>query len=259
MEFSLNRIKRLIKRDSVLHRKQIIIWSIALFIMCGFFMFLTGDESRNGTVADDAGEIVYGAMLILGGLTFTLLVFSEYKQHASRIQYLSLPVSNMERFISKWMYSLPLYTLLTFVIFAIGYVFYDILLQAPLDARFIPLSSLNFERLLGITWAYFILHAGALFLASLFNRFVIPKAIVLSGVIWIIGTIVVFICYRIILSHQFVGLFNMAADAHSYRVSQEWEEWINVLANNYLPWIVSLVVVPFFWVVTYFKIKEKEA
>ncbi len=259
MEFNFSRLKSLIKRDLSFQKKRITIYSIAIFFFCGFVMLLTGDEVYDGMIPPDAGEIVFAALLIVGGIIFTIHIFTEYRTHAERIQYLSLPASHLEKFLSKLFLSLVFFTLITIAIFIIGYIFFGFLLPPIIGGEFVSLFDLKIDIFLLIILTYYIVHAVTLLFASLFNAFPLPKTIVSMGIIWLLSFLVFFICLRVVLYDHFSGIFEKNLESYNYQLDPQWVEKIGTLVENNIPWIVCLIVVPFLWLVTYFKIKEKEA
>ena len=58
-------------------------------------------------------------MLIVGGLICTSTIFADLHHPLQRFHYLTLPCSNLERFLSRYLLSAPLYYLYVLVAYAI--------------------------------------------------------------------------------------------------------------------------------------------
>lgn len=258
MNLSINRVFSLLKREMVINRKQMLLFFIAVMLPFGFFMLIVSDEYDNKRMLPpDAGEIVFGLLLILGGFVFTTSIFKEYRTHANRIQYLMIPASHAEKFISKWIISLPGFILLAFVIFSIGYNFFSWVIAKAFKVYFISFFELQWSYFFNWIFWYFVLHSIYLLLSTLFNRYPILKSVVSIFLFFLIGMLVCMLFFRVIYYDQFEGFFN-PINPGSFYIGAEPAEWL-MQNDTKLKWGISLILVPYLYLISYFKIKEKEA
>lgn len=258
MELSLSRLFNLIRKDFILNKKVFIYFIFALFAICGIMMFLVGDEIHGGKVPPDAGEIVYGMMLVVCGALFSLSIFREYRSAGSRVQYLALPASHLEKFLAKWIYVYPLYFLICTVVFLLGYKMFGLLFENVFTVTFFKLEDLHFEIFKEIIKVFIGVQAVSLFFSSLFNKYPIPKSLAFGFVAWMASVFVVIMMLRIIFHEQFTGVFTKKRDVMNMRLNSDTMSFVEGLGEMNLA-VPMISIALFFWVVTYFKVKEKEA
>lgn len=257
MELNLSRLYYLIRKDFIVSRRAIGLFGLALFIVTGLIMLLASDEANGeGRVPPDVGEMVLGCMLFVIGTAFTLTIFREYRSAGKRIQFLATPASHLEKFLCKWIYTLPMYLIGSIVVFIVGYTFFRFIFAAAFDLHFVPLSEMKIRWYAIMIHFFILVHAIAFFLATLFNRYPIPKAIIASFVIYLITFIVVVLIARIVLWDYFTG-FNLNNEYRSLRMPDGYMsyDWI----ERWGPRPFIYVTAVFLWIVSYFKVKEKEA
>ena len=63
--------------------------------------------------------VLFPIVLIGGGLVFTSTIFADLHHPLQRFHFLTLPCSNLERFISRYLLSAPLYYLYVLVLYAV--------------------------------------------------------------------------------------------------------------------------------------------
>ncbi len=257
MEFKLSRFINLVRRDVLLSRKLILFGVVALFILTGLLMWMVADED-NPNVPEEAGEIVYVFLLIIGGFFFTSSAFKSYRSHPLRIQYLSLPASHFEKFFSRWLYTLPFYALVSFIIFCAGYFIFSSLIENMFDVIFISFADLDFLNIGYILFAYTVIHGVTLLLASVINQHPIPKIIISGAVITVFCFALFSLIYRIIFWNYFDGLFSPSEEMTFYQLDSEFKLKMDDFIENWAV-IFCLLAMPFLWAISYFKIKEKEA
>jgi|GEM_PF-2407409 len=260
MNTSINRISMMIKRDLIIHRKLIIVSTISIFVIAGFMMFITSDgDNSSNQVPADAGELVYGVLLIICGFIFTASIYHENKNDQKHTQFLAEPTSNLEKIFIKWLYTLPLYIINTLVIFMISYFFYSRFLGNLLDVEYVPLSELRPKYYMYILNIYMIVHAFTLLLSILFKKYKIPKIITLLLFITIIANLIVVISARIIF-REYIDSYSISitpANMKDITLSPDFIDGAELWLGR-LPYLLTLVAVPYLWLITYFKMKEKQ-
>jgi len=259
MELNLSRLFNLIRKDFILSKKAIALFGLALFIICGLFMLLMGDEAQgNRGLPPDIGEIVFGILLIICGTLFALTIFKEYRTPGRRIHYLSTPASHFEKFLVKWLYTLPFYFIGTVVIFLLGYTFFSSIFEAMWGLKYVPLSELRLYYYVSEAHMFVLGHAVAFFLATWFNRYPIPKALVASFVAYLLIFLIGGLIFRIVMWEFFDGIFRFNSDYQNRGMSTKvyYGDEDKIISYGYyaLIYIGSFVL----WVISYFKVKEKE-
>jgi len=248
MKFNFNRLINLVRRDLIIYKNYL------LFGIAGLFIFLFGLSqlvayNDNQPVLDP--DFWYGwwvALFVGGGLVFTALVFWEFKSHAGRIQFLSLPASNLEKTISRLFYSAIAYPVVITAIIALAYL---------LTSSFLGFSdwgSYGDEELSIPLHIFYLGNAFIYIWAIAFNRFVIPKTIIFSFLAFMAFAFMASLGFRIIFHEHFEGLTIMN---HSFQVTNGSEIEMNI--GRWLKPVLLYCIPVFFWVVAYFKMKEKEA
>lgn len=262
MELSINRLINLIKRDWIVHKKFTLSFILILFLFGGFVMWASSDVDSNGiqlkNIPAEAGMIVFVSMLFVGGLLITLLTFSEFNRDTSRLQFLSLPASNFEKLVSKWLYTLPGFLLVVTMLFAIAYSFFGFIMESIYDIKFSSIGEIDFRDISYFLLAFLVLHAFCFLMAVLYNRYTIPKTILTALGLLAITIFLLGLIFRIVFFDHWVGFFTPSEKQMQVEVTHNFKVWVESFFTK-LPYIVPAIVVPFMWVVSYFKMKEKEA
>jgi len=257
MEFRLSRFINLVRRYFLLSKKLLLYGVTSLFILCGLFMWMVSDEGEP-FVPDEGGEIVYVFLLIVCGFFFVASIFRSYRSHPERIQYLSLPASHFEKYLSKWMYTLPGYIGLSFLIFSIGYVVFSYLIEQAFGAIFIPYSELDFKNMAIFLIVFLVLHGFTFLFSTMVNRYPIPKIIIYGAGLFCISAYLAGIVFRIVFWDHFSGLYQPSENMGLYKLDIDFKNRMELFFEDKLIFI-ALAIVPFLWFVSYLKIKEKEA
>jgi len=247
MNFSPTRFLSLIKRDWIINKKLLALLLAAFPILVYLTCYI-----QNKSDHLDSGFILnwFGIYLLLGGAVFTSTVMWEFGSSPKRLQYLTIPASHLEKYLSRWVYSLIIYPM------------------------FVAIVVYIVSKLFGITWSnedkemqrllfkiYYVGHAVILMFAIWFNRFVLPKTFLsifaVSTVFAIIMTLIGMIVFPELVNKNGFGL------SMNESISIEPNEWFKNFAEHTLfptlQFVFWWVIPPFFWVVGYFKMTEKEA
>ena len=251
MKFNFTRFVNLIKRDFITHKKNI------LYICSGIWGFLAGAiainyASNNNPSYSNARfwvPIMLG-LLLIGGLTFTAMVFKEFKTPGGRLQFLSLPASNLEKVMSRWLYSLILLPL-----FITGSVW--------LVSSFCLAEGESIWYQLGearpyLPWLFVLLHAFTFLLALFFNKLVPVKVLLTSAAVNIISVLLVSLIF-ILIFREYIDFQGQVKLDESMTMSRDGQSFFEYTVFPKLKFIAYFILAPFLWIVSYFKMKEKEA
>lgn len=262
MELSINRLIKLIKRDWIVHKKFALSFVLLLFLFGGFVMWAASDVDKDwvqlNAIPPEAGMIVFVAMLFVGGSLLTLLTFSEFKRDTSRLQYLGLPASNLEKMLSKWLYTLPGFLLFLTVLFFIVYWFFGFVVESYYDVNFVSIGQIDFRDIQHFMIAFLIAHSFFFLMAVLYNKYTIPKTILTAFGLLAVTVIILGLIFRIVFFDHWEGFYTPSPKQMDVDLSQSFKDWAENFFSN-LQYVGVGVIVPFMWVISYFKMKEKEA
>ncbi len=224
---NIKRLSQLLKNDLLLHRKMILIIACTLAVI---FTLLPLDVSDTGA---------YFLLLYVGGFIITSLAFNDLHDNAKAAIFLTLPCSNLERLVSKW--------LLTGIIYALS-----------LLILYVVFSALN----AGISaWRF----GGSFTIVDIFQtdvwfeigKYIILQSIILLGAICfkrytLIKTCLALACLALIisiLSGIIAWIFCPGCTHYDF-------------AFHYTHHIIGLgfwiILAPFCWYITYLKLTEFE-
>lgn len=170
--FSLQRLSRLIVNDLKLHSKTMLITAITLAIFLSLFSM--------------GGFGVYYIILYLGGFILTSFAFNELHDYRRAHLFLTLPCSNLERFLTKWFLTsigyaigvLIIYYVFSLINIAVNSLFYHQVIN--------PLNLLQENLWLSIG-KYIILQSIILLGAIVFKKYALIKtALVIASILLIL-------------------------------------------------------------------------
>ncbi len=206
--------------------------------------------------SDEVYSSSYYAFLFLGGAIFTSLMFSDdlysrIKNH----QFLMLPASPLEKFLSRALIIAVIYPLALTVLFSLAS-----LILEPLMYLFFsePITLFNpFTRAHIISYLHYVTVTSVFFLGSVYFRKIhfFKTILAVLGVLFSLGIITMFLM-RLIFTSYFVG-WELTQEFQSYftiHYSYPFKTWETV--GN----IVYFVLFPlYFYTVAYFRMKEVQA
>lgn len=245
--FDINRFKYLIQRDFSINYKTMLIASGAI---TGFLMFIGtltiifGGKSMNEQ--NILGMIL--PTLIIAGLISTSLVFSELNSPHRGYLYLTLPASAFEKLIASWLATSVFHVIFSLVLLFILNVYYIIIAEA-FTSQSVPLINIFSIEVLKPFAIYMVFQAVFLLGAIYFRRVNFLKTL-LAGFI----LVVVFSIYSGILAKIMFNHFSIDGVNRSLEFKYTTENVIAPIAK-YLFWFG---VGPFFLIVSYFRLKERQ-
>lgn len=228
--FSFTRLNQLIKIDLFINKKSLLITSSAFIVILALLPF-----HFSGSID------VYFWILYIGGLMITNQAFNEIHDHRKAFLYLTLPCSNFERFLSKFLITTILYSvglLLIFYFFSLLSVFTNTIFFH----RDITLFDLSSARLWIGIGKYIIFQSIFLLGAAYFQKSSITKTTLVLGCTFIVLSVSLFIfSWMICPSCSQNGLF--------YLIEKTFH------GVYFICW---MVVAPICWYITYIRIMESE-
>lgn len=227
---NFNRLWQLIKIDIVMHKKNMLLTSAACIAILALIPFHVS-----------ASIDLYYFILYIGGFMITNRAFNEIHDQRKAAAYLTLPCSNLERFLSKF--------LLTTVFFAIALlvIFYCISLLSVISNALLfhrSVKPFNIDSM--IVWVligkYIILQSVFLLGAAYFQKNAVTKTTLTLACLFIALAMLSFLFSWIICpTCNQGGLVNLIS--------------ISLHGFYFIFWIT---LAPIFWFITYVRISESE-
>jgi hypothetical protein len=177
--FNFQRFMRLCCNDVLWLAKPLLRATLAMMVV-GLLIGLTNSGGQQ-----DVYIVLFPIVLLGAGLVFASLSFSDMHHPLQRFHYLTLPCSNLERFVSRYLLSAPL-----FYLYAVAaYFVFDFILRL-LIRKFAEIAPPVFDPLnpmiLDFTLAFFLTHALVFTGAIHFRSYTLVKT-VLSGALIAVG------------------------------------------------------------------------
>ena len=247
MSFNTSRFMQLIKRDAIIYRRPILI-AMACIPVIAIMIFYIQELTEESAFSHQFFLPWFNIFLFVGGVAFTSIVMWEFRTDAGRTQYLTLPASNFEKWLSRYLYSLIIYPLYIIIIFHIIGSYGDVYG----DGR--SLRTFMFVSLK----LFLVIHAFMFLAAIWFNNYSAPKAFFYGLAVFFIVVIIISIFFRLIFFDAFDGFLMMNQEIKI----EPNEAFQTEVENVYMPIIDKLFwwgLPIFLWFVSYFKMKEKEA
>jgi hypothetical protein len=276
--FSYPRWQMLVASHWAEHRKRYLLALLAVGgLQAGWYSFLL--------LIDNFGPInlfiqyaTYYCGLFLVGCFYASTIFSELGNKSRAIQYLSIPASHLEKLLCGILFGVVLF----FVAFTIVFYIVDIPMvslanrivsneQQHWPNSFLPIGRIGVLNIWNTEWApiidrryhlflfaYFAIQSAFLLGSVYFARWSFIKTVVTLAIFW-----VVFILY----SQK--GIAEHLPDGWHGHDLVRWSKNTGGLAGQHLVtlpgamekiliFLMQFSVPPIFWVITYFRLKEKE-
>lgn len=227
--FNPRRLLQLLTNDLRINQRPMLIAAATILV---FWTLLT--------LVGNISPSLYIFVLYIGGFIVTSRAFRELHDPELAYHYLTLPCSNFERFLSKWLITSVGYAIALLALFYL-FITLRMALDLTLFHRVVEPFNLVDLRLVTSIGTYVVLHSMVFLGAVLFKRHALLKTSFFFG------------CLTLIL-FMTIGWLGM----HFFPY---WDP--NALHNltplpkiaHFLFWIA---LAPFFWVVTYLRIAEYE-
>ena len=202
--------------------------------------------------------IWFGIILLGGGAFFTSLAYVHFGAKTSRLFYLNLPASNLEKYLTKWIITAVIYPLSIWLIYlAFSWLANKINIQYTEGRPFAPLPAFGettwlFIRMYWVTQTVFL--AGAVF----FHRYAIFKTAFSIMLVEVFLMLFVYICARIIFPEMFDGWTAPEPPNRVYQITDTFKDFVDNRLEQILEYVFWLALAPIMLVIGFFKLTEKE-
>jgi hypothetical protein len=247
--FSIVRFRRVMLND-LLRAARPVLYASAALLGVIVAVYMMGFRNARST-SDPVHVVLFGICFIVTGLLFTGAVFRDIHHPLERNQYLMLPVSNLERLLSRYLLSGPFLALYA----TLAYMGFDYVAN-QLTHIWInkqqPLFSPASAGTIAVIRGYLIAHVAVFTGAICFRSFALLKTIVfLLGVLLAQG-LVEYLSLRLL----FPELFSWTGFMPVREFPVELEPWFTVSWLN-----LVFVVGAFAWMIriAYLCLRDHEA
>lgn len=246
-EFQLHYLRYLMGLGVVFGGLFIIWWINGLAI-------LKGEKQQ----LEEFHYIWFGIILLAGGAFFTSLAFTHFGEKTSRLFYLNLPASNLEKFTAKWITTALLYPIAIWLLYVVfSWLTNKINFQYTGGESFIPLPAFG-ENTWLMMRVYLVGQTVFLTGAVIFHRYAIFKTGISIMLLQIFLMFFLYLCARIILPEMFEGWTAPASPDRVYLISDAFKDFVDNRLEEVLEDIFWLALAPTMLVIGFFKLKEKE-
>ena len=196
--------------------------------------------------------VIFCAILFIGGISFTAHIFKEIHKPFSGMHYLHIPASRFEKFLFNGTLSLLYYPAVCLLLYYGGALFGNLvapIIPSFLNYQIIDISYLMPKELIGKLVSQFVLTHAFFFLGSLaFKKNNVSKTFISLIVISLIIGIVQMMLMKILWTDYTSTDFNI-------KIVSLTE---NLTGIRHGEWISIGAIAIFLWIVSYFKLKEKQ-
>jgi len=196
---------------------------------------------------------LYYVVLFIGGYVFTSTIFAEMSTPQRSIPFLTLPVSKLERLVNAWLLTAILFPVLALLIYALIVFLAHLILGVPLTAT--ALSIVWSKSALNVVMIYVITQSVFLFGAIYFRKHNFIRTLLSLFVFQIVISIfMAFIVYLLFGKFQ----FSEEVLVQQSNLSPAMERFFTYTLVEIAKFGFYYLMVPFFLMLTWFGIKERQ-
>lgn len=258
--FNINRFLLILKRDVFENYKTAVFGILTALSITTFILTMAAlnNWESNGVSLNDISGTSYVASFMIIALFFTGMAFRDFRNKEKTMHYLCIPASSFEKMLSMLLLS----TLGLLIIFTALFAAFNILNMAIIAA--LPgdftLTLLNpFDKeiwsvLFTLLPLQAILFAGA----ATFKRMPIFYTALYTFVAGLIFTFLILFLAKYVFGDVIKDLNFMDSDLSYLNLDTMESQKISILSFDILSVLFTYLIAPIFWIVAWFKIKEKE-
>ena len=251
------RLSRLMLNEILIQYKKVLQGTAALIIVALFTAAtFTLDASNNG---ESLPNVFLLFMLLSGGAIFTSMIFSDMHHPLERFHYLILPCSNLERFLSKFLLTGPLFIFYTIIATELTLLLTraKATLFVDRDLIFYSISDAPWEFVVVSIMGCMIAHAVLFFGAIFFRKYALIKTIIGCFLLWLSTTIALLLSIKIFFWGNFDRLFSFQTNRPVLTNTGEFlGSWF--VANVWFLVVLWLAIYLWILFVGYTQLKEHE-
>jgi len=245
---SLNRISLLIQRQLVINLKNLAVAfsaCLGILLIINFITIFNIDQVHAGALIS-----LSFVMIFIGGYIFTSIGFNELHSPDKAYQFLTLPATTLEKLISVWFLTSIAYLAVSAIMVGV------LIVLCNLFAIFIGADTLSINALMHlpiakIMWVYFVTHSIFLLGSCYFRKNNFLKTIL---ALFVLGFIIAI--YSGINGYIFFGpdFNNFSGD----QMNGPMTDFMTAQFPSIIKSIFNYLLAPFFYVVSFFVLKERQ-
>ncbi|MDP4274057.1 MAG: hypothetical protein Q8907_07250 [Bacteroidota bacterium] len=246
---SFSRLLLLMKRKLVENAKGLGILAAVVF---GSLMLISLMVAyRHGSMVNMI-ETYFPLELIVVGFSITSLSFNELNDKGNRCFYLMLPASSLEKLLSVFLLTSIFYVIANVVLYSFFAYITSIIAWSAFGIPVFHFNPFSYEHIQEIG-TYFVCQSVFLLGAVMFRRHALLKtALSILLLILFIGFFSALVFKMAFYSELHHGISNFFIFNNSMHMGTY------NFKGKFLEFIFRFIMAPFFWVVSYFQLKEKE-
>ncbi len=253
--FEIGRFWQLIKNDLFTNYRALLIAGGAAIGILLFINIISILGSREVLVP----IVFYPLMLFIGGYIVTSVAFNDLHHPQRSYVYLTLPASNLEKFLSKLLLTTLGYVLGTLVLYFLFSVLMS-LINVTFFGHGYPLFN-PFDEVVWTTIGIYVITQSIFLLgAAFFRKNAFLKTVFTLFILQIALSLFVGLLARILFWKYFsgweFGFDDMIISSHG--LEQSLENFF-IGFGHLMKFVFFYLLAPFLWFVTYFQLKETEA
>jgi hypothetical protein len=196
---------------------------------------------------------LYFVALFMGGYVFSSNIFSELNSPQRSITFLTLPVSNLERLAMAWLLTAIMYSIFALTGIALVFLLTHLIVGIPLAAESFSATwtwdGLNTVLIYVITQSVFLF--GAIYFRRLNFFKTILSIFVIQSVLGLIVTIAFFLIFGTFNFESYIGIQKTS-------LSSGLENFFRETLPDIMEFAFYYLMIPFFLILTWFGIKERQ-
>ena len=252
--FQPTRFIHLLKKDGIYDQKRtwLVAGAILIIMLCTILFWAWDGDNSTPYFYDD----MFPGLLFAGGFLYTSFAFRDLDSPDTGHLYLSLPASNFEKFLSKF-----LITTIGFVLTLIVSWWLFSVITGGIIESFFDMEVRQFKPLTGDNWlylkVYFVLQSLFFLGAVMFRKYAAVKTIV-SGFALMFGLVLIVLLIIRIVFNEFFDGFEPTMSDRDMMPTPWFQDFAEHRLFGFSQFIFWIVLPLFFWTVSYFKLKEQE-
>ncbi len=247
--FSLKRIGWLGKKEfyeSFLPHFKIlsIVLAAMLFLKCLIAYFGSDQVRLTG----------FEGLFVVFAFIYIINSFSEFKHLATRADYLNLPATAGEKVFTKWIFGNVFYWVAAFALFILFYVLQNLIIGVMMQKSIDTYNFLDPDLYKGL---YFIIVVFSVYFfgAACFNKGAWYKVILWGLIAAIAYLLIVFMFAYALFPDMRAALHGNEVESQNVPIDLILEDFWLIRVGEFF---IKYLAAPFFWFMTYLKLKEKE-
>jgi hypothetical protein len=224
-----------------------IVVSAIVLIRCVVEYFETSNAVNNFS---------YDGMFIVFGFIYTISSFKELKLLPTRADFLTLPATSAEKVFTKWFFNNVLYWIGVIVLFTIFFFIQKMIIGGFMGKSFDSYQLFSKSNMVGLHYLI-VVFSVYFFGAAAFNMGAWYKVILWGLLLSLLYIALLFIFAYMLFPEMRSLIHNPTPHSENINVPIDLileDFWIIKFSKFFILYLAA----PFFWFMTYLKIKEKE-